>query len=107
MTPEEYLQGLKEPNLHRLIDQIMLRRKKEKEIEMAGVATQIVQIYLKLVSEGTAPEEAIMHVAQEFASDPGVRKGMQVSEMAKAQEQAQAPSQDGGNAGAAQTGGAR
>ncbi len=107
MTPDEYLQGLREGNLHKLIDQIMERRKRERELDMSQKVAQIIQLYLQLVSEGIPPQEAIIHISQEYASDPGILKGMTIAEMASQQEQAQAGSISGGAVGAQQTGGTK
>lgn len=99
MTADEYLQGLKELNLNKLIDQIMIRRKKEREIELTGKVTEIIQIYLQLVSEGVSPQEAIIMTAQEYSGDPGLLKAFTVADLAKQQAQAQAGDISGGNVG--------
>lgn len=103
MTADEYLQGIKEPNLHKLIDQIQERRKRERELDMAQQVAHVIQTYLQLVSNGVTPQEAIIMVSQEFAGDPGILKGFKVADLMK--QQAAAQSSDGGMQGS-NTGGA-
>lgn len=89
MTVDEYLQGIKDPNINKLIGQIQERRKRERELDMAQHVTQIISLYLTLVSQGTAPQEAIIMVSQEFAVDPGLLKGFTAAELAKQQAASQ------------------
>lgn len=102
MTADEYLQGIKEPNLHKLIAQIQERRKRERELDMSQVVAHVIQVYLQLVSGGTTPQEAIVMVSQEFAGDPGILKGFKMAEL----QQQQAAAQSGGGMQGTNTGGA-
>lgn len=88
MTADEYLEGIKNPNLHKLIAQIQERRKREREMDMSAIVAQIIQLYLTIVSEGITPQEAIIMVSQEYSTDPGILKGFSVAELAKQQSQA-------------------
>lgn len=86
MTADEYLAGIKDKNLHKLIDKITERRKHERELDMAQKVSEIIQIYLQLVSQGENPQEAIVMVSQEYASDAGILKGFTLADLAKQQQ---------------------
>lgn len=97
MTVEEYLAGIKDRNLTNLIDRIEGRRKREKEIELVGIVTQIIQLFTTLVGDGLSPQEAIIAVSQEYSTDPGILKAFKVADLAKEQMAAQAGGMQGQN----------
>ncbi len=106
MTADEYLQGLRDPNLNTLIDQMIARRKKEREIDLVEKVTEMIQIYLQLISDGVTPQEAIIMTAQEYSSDPGILKAFTIADLAKQQAQSQQGNPgdiNGGNVGSVPT----
>lgn len=90
MTVEEYLSGQKDRDIHKLIDRIEARRKREKEIELTEIVAQIIQLFTTLVGDGLAPQEALIAVTQEYSIDPGIVKAFKIADLAKQQMAAQA-----------------
>lgn len=102
ITVDEYLEGVKERNMHKTLDKITQRRRQERELDMAEKVAEVITIYLQLVSEGLNPQEAIITVAQEYATDVGLLKGFTLADMAKQVQQAQQTQQSANGAGGQQ-----